>query len=309
MAALLVRAFDLEPTAAAGFADIEGNTHATDIDALAAGGRHSCAIRSDGAATCWGHNYYGQSDAPDGTFEAIAAGNRHTCALRTDNTITCWGSNYISWVWWSDPPKGTFKAVTAGNLYACGLRSDHTVTCWGGGERGPVETVRRGDRDGTFKAISAGWNHACGLRTDDTVECWGDDQHDQADPPDGTFKAVTAGSAQTCGVRSNGTIECWGRDHYGSTDPPEGRFIDIAAGPCRVRSDLVVCAGVPTRSAPPIPSVPALAASQTRSLHLVGLGVMGGGAGYGPQKCDHTASALAGPMPLTASSSERLENG
>ena len=30
---------------------------------------------------------------------------------------------------------------------------------------------------------------------------------------------------------------------------------------------------------------------------------------YGPQKCDQTASALTGPMPLTASSSELLENG
>ena len=30
------------------------------------------------------------------------------------------------------------------------------------------------------------------------------------------------------------------------------------------------------------------------------------GACYVPQKCDQTASAFAGPMPLTASSSERL---
>ena len=36
---------------------------------------------------------------------------------------------------------------------------------------------------------------------------------------------------------------------------------------------------------------------------------MGGGAGYDPQKYDHTASDLAGPTPLTASSSERLANG
>ena len=226
MAALLVRAFDLEPTARAGFADIEGNPHATDIDALAAagvtagckreplrycpidpvtraqmatflgralglveaprpipspatykavaaGGRHSCAIRSDGAATCWGHNYYGQSDAPDGTFEAIAAGSRHTCALRTDNTITCWGLDDHGQ---SDAPNGTFKAIAAGDYHTCGLNSDDTVTCWG----------QRYERGGRFKAIVARFGNGCQLRTDDTVQCWGA----SSNAPEGTFTAV-----------------------------------------------------------------------------------------------------------------------
>lgn len=43
---------------------------------------------------------------------------------------------------------------------------------------------------------------------------------------------------------------------------------------------------------------------------FVGLaGPTGPRAHYGAQKCDQTASDLAGPMPLTLSSCERLENG
>ncbi len=33
---------------------------------------------------------YGQTDAPEGTFTAIATGGIHSCAIRTDETITCW---------------------------------------------------------------------------------------------------------------------------------------------------------------------------------------------------------------------------
>ena len=171
--------------------------------AIAAGNYHTCALRTDGTIECWDNhsnwgNGAGQLDVPHGGFKAVTeTRNQPTCGLRTDDTITCWGSNYISWVWWWDPPAGTFEAVTAGYLYACGLRTDHTVTCWGGGERGPVEQVRPGDRDGTFKAVAAGPSHACGLRTDDTTECWGSNGNGQSDPPEGTFKAVSAGTNHT----------------------------------------------------------------------------------------------------------------
>ena len=60
---------------------------------VSAGRSHSCAVRADDTITCWGHNDYGQADAPSGTFRTVAAGVWHSCGLRTDGTITCWGAN------------------------------------------------------------------------------------------------------------------------------------------------------------------------------------------------------------------------
>ena len=54
---------------------------------------HSCGLRTDGTAICWGDNGSGQADAPEGDFRQISADLSHSCGLRTDGVIVCWGSN------------------------------------------------------------------------------------------------------------------------------------------------------------------------------------------------------------------------
>ena len=49
---------------------------------------HSCGLRIGGTVDCWGHDYLGQTVAPDGRFTAVTAGAlTHSCGLRTDGTI------------------------------------------------------------------------------------------------------------------------------------------------------------------------------------------------------------------------------
>ena len=58
---------------------------------ISAGGDHSCGLRADGSAVCWGGNYFGGATAPTGSFTQISAGWDHTCALRADGSAVCWG--------------------------------------------------------------------------------------------------------------------------------------------------------------------------------------------------------------------------
>ena len=63
--------------------------------AVAAGGRHTVALRQDGGVRAWGWNIYGQCDVPNelGPCSAVAAGGYHTVALRQDGGVRAWGYN------------------------------------------------------------------------------------------------------------------------------------------------------------------------------------------------------------------------
>ena len=86
----------------------------TGVEAIAAGGRHTCALLSDTTARCWGRSDKGQigdGAATDrlnpvtvltsGTAAAdpvsltgvstVAIGFDHSCSLLTDRTLRCWG--------------------------------------------------------------------------------------------------------------------------------------------------------------------------------------------------------------------------
>lgn len=78
----------------------------TGVTSIAAGGRHTCAVRN-GAVSCWGANSQGLLG--DGTLEtrllpttvvglgsgmaAVYAGDRHSCARSTSGMVKCWGND------------------------------------------------------------------------------------------------------------------------------------------------------------------------------------------------------------------------
>ena len=63
--------------------------------AVGAGIFHSCALQSNGRATCWGNNELRQTDVPASLagVVALSVGEYHNCALKIDGTVTCSGDN------------------------------------------------------------------------------------------------------------------------------------------------------------------------------------------------------------------------
>ena len=211
--------------------------------AISSGYDYTCGLRADGSAACWGRNNYGQATPPVGeTFAAISSGHDHTCGLRADGSAVCWGRNREGQL--TQPLGETFAAIISGYFHTCGLRADGSAACWGWNDQGQA-TAPAGE---TFTAISSA-GHTCGLRADGSAVCWGWNDYGQATPPPGaTFAAISSGGGHTCGLRADGSVVCWGRNDYGQATPPAGAtFAAISSGTyhtCGLRADgSVVCWG------------------------------------------------------------------
>ncbi len=210
------------PRAASGFA--RAPRAASAWTSVSVGGWHTCALRANGDAECWGNNGNGQSDPPAGPFAAISAGYGHTCALLANGAATCWG-NGIEGARRAAPSALSFASISAGGNHACGLLESGAAACWGDNGDGQSDPPA-----GSFASISAGGGHTCALRENGAAECWGNNGFGQASPPAGPFAAISAGEWHTCALRENGVAECWGNDGFGQADPPAGSFAAIDAG-------------------------------------------------------------------------------
>ena len=139
---------------------------------------HTCGLRSDGTASCWGLNNVGHTSPPHEQFVSIGGGFAHTCGLKADGTAVCWGLNSRGQ---TIPPNEQFVSITGSAYHTCGLKSDGTAVCWGGNIEGQASPPE----DEQFVSISSGIYHTCGLKSDGTAVCWGNDKEGQATPPVG----------------------------------------------------------------------------------------------------------------------------
>ena len=179
---------------------------------ISAGTYHSCGLRSDGTAVCWGCGYrnpeygpdMGQCNAPGGSFTQIAAGWLTSCALDTDGGVSCWGNE--------PAPSGDleFSQISLCGGGACGLTTMGEVVCWDGYAEEPSSPL---------SLISVGTRGGCGITRDGELSCWGHTL--VSGPPSGQFVDVGMCGVYACAVAVDGSVHCWGDDSDGTLHGPE----------------------------------------------------------------------------------------
>ncbi len=214
---------------------------------LSSGGRHTCALRPDGTAVCWGDDRQGQASPPEGErFVSISSGGAHTCGLRPDGSPVCWGSHP------APSEKEHFVSLSSGGKHTCALRPDGSAVCWGGNQLRQASPPEIGQ----FRTISSGSEHTCALHPDGSAVCWGRNASGQLSPPEGRFTSISNGSgvspSHTCALRLDGSAVCWGRER--SSPPASERFAFISSGgshTCALRPDGSATCWGGGRSSPP----------------------------------------------------------
>jgi alpha-tubulin suppressor-like RCC1 family protein len=171
---------------------------------VTSGGRHSCALATDGHAWCWGANDAGQlgdlsltaSSLPVAvsgglTFTALSAGDSHTCGIVPGGALYCWGSNTRGQVGDSTTTNRgaptlvngshTFQAVSAGHFHTCGIVTGGIAWCWG--QNGAGQFGNGGTIGATFPvpaamgltltSLASSLNYGCGVTVAGDIWCWG----------------------------------------------------------------------------------------------------------------------------------------
>jgi alpha-tubulin suppressor-like RCC1 family protein len=198
---------------------------------------------------------------------SIFAGSDHTCSLRSNGTAMCWGYNENGQLGVNNLTTGkkTINPTSVGNLsdataidsggaFNCALRSagPGTVSCWGLGDNGRlgnggttsssspvnVQTDSNGTAFTGAKSVRTGTGHACAIKSNDAVVCWGLNNNGQLGSggtvsqtrpvaPGVSAKLLAPGGTHTCVTLLDNSVTCWGA----GTDGQLGNGVFAQSGP------------------------------------------------------------------------------
>lgn len=167
-----------------------------------------------------------------GDVEQLAAGERHTCALMANGDVRCWGSNDSGQLGSGSPetigddelpaeraPVSLARPaidIAAGARHTCAILDDWSMVCWGDGQEGRLGLGHEGDVGLVSVPLTAG------------VVTF-------ADQRAATMVFVGSTAESTCAQLDDGALQCWGlndvgqlgRGHTGSTaSTTPGRHVD-----------------------------------------------------------------------------------
>lgn len=222
---------------------------------VAAGFRHTVAIRDDATLWACGFNKYGQLG--DGTTDhrdyfvqvgtgsdwaEISAGKYHTLARKGDGTLWAWGRNKygelgdgtktIRRVPTAVAPGTTWTSVSAGRYHTVAISTDGKLWSWGFDETS-ISVPDPVSPETGWTSVSAGYGFTLALKQNGTLWGWGANEYGQLG--DGTatsqgalkeltvgytWSAISAGKFHSLGVLSDGSLLRWGRYENGAGYDP-----------------------------------------------------------------------------------------
>ncbi|HEU4838392.1 MAG TPA: LamG-like jellyroll fold domain-containing protein, partial [Micavibrio sp.] len=227
---------------------------------VSAGREHTCGIKTDGSAWCWGNDANGElgnagtagdqvSPSPVTNVDTVqwtqisAGSGSHTCGIKADGSAWCWGSDMNGKLGNGAGGNATqpsaitsslpWTMISAGQGSSCGIKSDSTLWCWGDASNGKLGNgtttphLQSPAQIGTDKwsYVMTSSETSCGIKTDGSLWCWGFDGNGilgngatltasqtvpnlVAEP--GPWRSVNTGSWATCATKTDGSGWCWG---------------------------------------------------------------------------------------------------